>query len=81
MAHAYSALIVSLTTLLVAGCHKSSDSLSLDEIVQRNTNAVGGNAAIEAIQSIQIDLHIKDPSFEVDGTYYAARPGQNADRC
>jgi hypothetical protein len=76
MAHAYNALLVSLTTLLVAGCHKSSDSLSLDEIVQRNTNAVGGSAAIEAIQSIQIDLHIKDPSFEVDGTYYAARPGK-----
>lgn len=32
--------------------------------------------AIEAVQSAQIDLHIKDPSFEVDGTYYAARPGK-----
>jgi len=37
---------------------------------------MGGRAAIEAVQSIQIDLHIKDPSFEVDGTYYAARPGK-----
>jgi hypothetical protein len=70
------ALLVSLTTVLLAGCHKSSDSLSLDEIIERNTDAIGGRAAIEAIQSIQIDLHIKDPSFEVDGTYYAARPGK-----
>jgi hypothetical protein len=70
------ALLVSLTTILLAGCHKSSDSLSLDEIIERNTYAIGGRGAIEAIQSIQIDLHIKDPSFEVDGTYYAARPGK-----
>jgi outer membrane lipoprotein-sorting protein len=70
------ALLVSLTTVLAAGCHKSPDSLSLNEIVERNTNAMGGRVAIETVQSIQIDLHIKDPSFEVDGTYYAARPGK-----
>ena len=70
------ALRVFLTTIVIAGCHKGSDSLSLDEIVRRNTDAMGGRAAIEAVQSIQIDLHIKDPSFEVDGTYYAARPGK-----
>jgi hypothetical protein len=70
------ALLVSLTTVLVAGCHKSSDSVSLDEIVERNTDAMGGRAAIEAVQSIQINLHIKDPSFEVDGIYCAARPGK-----
>jgi hypothetical protein len=70
------ALLVLLPTIVVAGCHKSPDSLSLDEIVERNTDAIGGRAAIEAVQSIQIDLHIKDPSFEVDGTYYAARPGR-----
>ena len=70
------AFVVSLTTVLVAGCHKSSDSLSLDKIIERNTEAMGGRAAIEAIQSIAVDLHIKDPSFEVDGSYYAARPGK-----
>jgi len=70
------ALLVLLPTIFVVGCHERSDSLSLDEIVERNTDAVGGRTAIEAVQSIQIDLHIKDPSFEVDGTYYAARPGK-----
>jgi outer membrane lipoprotein-sorting protein len=69
------ALLLSLITLMVVGCHRSSGSLSIGEIVERNTKAMGGRAAIEAVQSIQIDLHIKDPSFEVDGTYYAARPG------
>jgi len=47
--------------MFAAGCHKSSDSLSLDEIIERNTDAMGGRVAIEAVQSIQVDLHIKDP--------------------
>jgi hypothetical protein len=76
MTRPYCAPLVLLTAIFVAGCHQSSHSLSLDQIVERNTDAMGGRAAIEAVQSTQIDLHIKDPSFEVDGTYYAARPGK-----
>ena len=37
---------------------------------------MGGRVAIEAIRSIEFDLHITDPKFEVDGTYFAARPGK-----
>src|SRR6266496_6435884 len=40
------------------------------------TTLFRSRAAIEAIQSIEIDLHIADPKFEVDGTYFAARPGK-----
>ena len=69
-------LLVLLPAVLVAECHEHSDSVSLDKIVERNTDAMGGRGAIEAVQSIQIELHIKDPSFEVDGTYYAMRPGK-----
>jgi hypothetical protein len=69
-------LVVLLLVIFMAGCHHASDSASLEEIIQRNTNAIGGRKAIEAVHSIRIDLHIKDPSFEVDGTYYAARPGK-----
>jgi hypothetical protein len=76
MPRARNALLVFVTTIAVAGCHKQPDSLSLDGIVENNIDAMGGRAAIEAVQSIQIDLHIKDPSFEVDGTYCAARPGK-----
>jgi zinc protease len=76
MRRACNVLLVSLTAILIAGCHKRPELLSLDEIIERNTDAMGGHAAIEAVQSIQIDLHIKDPSFEVDGTYYATRPGK-----
>jgi hypothetical protein len=76
MTRARNPLLLSLATILIFGCSKSSDSLSLDEIVERNTDAMGGRGAIEAVRSIRIDLHIKDPSFEVDGTYYAVRPGK-----
>jgi hypothetical protein len=76
MTCARNTLLVFLAAIVVSVCQKRSDSLSLDEIVERNTDAMGGRAAIEAVQSIQIDLRIKDPSFEVDGTYCAARPGK-----
>jgi hypothetical protein len=76
MTYTRNTLLFLLPTIFVAGCHERFHSLSLDEIIERNTDAIGGRAAIEAVQSIQIDLHIKDPSFEVDGTYYATRPGK-----
>jgi hypothetical protein len=37
---------------------------------------MGGRAAIEAVHSIQVNLHITDPGFEADGVYNAARPGK-----
>src|SRR4030095_15855787 len=76
MTGARDALFVFLITVLIPGCSKRSDSLSLDEIVERNTDAMGGRAAIEAVQSIPIQLRIKYPSCELDGTYYAARLGK-----
>ena len=58
---------------MLAGC---SRALTVDDVIERNTSAVGGRAAIEAIHSIEINLHITDPGFEVDGIYHAARPGR-----
>jgi hypothetical protein len=56
------------------GC--SQEPATLDEVIDQNTEATGGRAAIEAVNSIQFDLHIVDPGFSVDGTYRAARPGK-----
>lgn len=69
-------LIGALTLAAVAltGCDRAP--IALDEVIERNTNAMGGQAAIEAVKSIQVDLHIVDPGFEVDGIYRAARPGR-----
>jgi hypothetical protein len=60
--------------LAVTGCSRAP--ATIDELIERNTEAMGGRAAIEAIQSIEVDLHISDPGSEVDATYYAARPGK-----
>ena len=69
-----SLLASALSVLVVPACeHRPS---TVDEVIERNTRATGGRAAIEAVQSIEVDLHIVDPGFEVDGVYRAARPGQ-----
>ena len=54
-----------LTGTLYTEC--DPDAVSLDDIIKKNTEAMGGREAVEAIRSIQVDLHIKDPTFEVDG--------------
>jgi hypothetical protein len=68
----YSAL--TLVVIGLTGCDRAP--ATLDEVIERNTKAMGGRAAIEAVKSIQVDLHIVDPGFEVDGIYRAARPGR-----
>jgi hypothetical protein len=62
-----------LLAIVLAGCEHGATSI--DQIIEKNTNAMGGRAAMEAINSIQINLHIVDPTFEVDGVYRAMRPG------
>jgi hypothetical protein len=52
------------------------DAITLQEVIDNNTRAMGGTQAIEAVNSIAVDLHIVDPGFVADGTYYAARPGR-----
>ena len=61
-------------SLGLLGCQR--EPLTLEQLIERHTEAVGGRAAIEAVRSIRVDLHIVDPGFEVDGIYLAARPGR-----
>jgi len=69
-------LFVIGAVLVVAlfGCNRADKTI--DEVIDLNTKAMGGRAAIEAIRSIEVSLHISDPGFEVDAIYYAARPGR-----
>lgn len=60
--------------LVLAACQR--EPKTINELIERNTDAMGGRAAIEAVQSIEVNLHISDPGFEVDGIYHAARPGK-----
>ncbi|HEX4665004.1 MAG TPA: hypothetical protein VH207_00285 [Chthoniobacterales bacterium] len=66
-------LIISLTAA-GGGCKRAPTTV--DEIIERNTEARGGRQAIEAVQSVAIDLDIVDPGFAVAGTYRATRPGK-----
>ena len=65
--------LFAVTTSLVS-CHHAPTTV--EEVIDRNTRAMGGEKAIEAVQSIAVDLHIGDPGFEADGAYRSARPGR-----
>lgn len=69
-------LIYPVTALgcVLNGCGPAP--LTVDQVIERNTQAMGGRSAIEAVQSIEIDLHIVDADVEVDGMYRAVRPGR-----
>ena len=67
-------IIGSGLAVALSGCNRGPTDL--DEIIDLNAKAMGGRAAIEAVQSIEVDLHIVDPDFQVDGVYRAARPGR-----
>ena len=49
---------------------------SLDDVITHNTESMGGRRALESVNSIEFQLHIVDPKFEVDATYRAMRPGR-----
>ncbi len=53
-----------------------STPLTVDEIIARNTEAMGGREAWAAVQAVKIELHVRNPEFEVDAVYCAARPGR-----
>ena len=67
-------VLVLLAAVDLFGCSRTP--VTLEEVIERNTRAMGGQAAIEAVHSVQVDLHIVDPGFAVDGVYRAVRPGK-----
>jgi hypothetical protein len=67
-------LVGSVLAVALFGCNRTATTI--DDVIDFNTKAMGGRAAIEAIRSIEVNLHISDPGSEVDGVYYAARPGR-----
>ncbi|MGI9086540.1 MAG: hypothetical protein ACR2HH_02180 [Chthoniobacterales bacterium] len=63
-----------LVTTLSCSSHRKVTNL--EDLIARNTEAMGGRDAVEAVHSVAVDLHIVDPDFTADGIYYAARPGK-----
>jgi len=62
--------------LLVHTAATAQTPVTLDDIIAHNTEAMGGRDRIESVQTLEVTLHIKDPGFEVDAVYHAARPGK-----
>ena len=65
-----------LLLCLLASWTSTAEDLSLEQIIQRNTEAVGGKSAIESVKTIQVSLKIEEPSFSVDAVYVAERKGR-----
>lgn len=54
----------------------SVKALTLEEVIQKHTQAIGGAAAIEAVKSIEIALTIQEGTSTIDGLYRASRSGR-----
>jgi hypothetical protein len=69
-----------LCRLLLLSCLAATAAVgradSLDDLLACYTEAVGGPAAFEAIHNLRVELDIREPTFEVSGTYLASRDGR-----
>lgn len=66
-------ILAAIVLPFLIGAHDASAS-DLETILDRNSEAHGGDAYAR-IDSIRVELLISEPTFEVRGTYLAAREG------
>jgi len=64
-----------LLALCAAGCAGHRAPMTLDRLIEANTQARGGAAAIENVHALQFELEITEPGFTVAGLYRATRDG------
>jgi hypothetical protein len=64
-----------ILAILVSALLTPADAapVTLAQVVERHTEAVGGKQAIERVRSVQFALAITEPQFTVDGIYRADR--------
>jgi len=74
MRHMLSALLL-LTITACSQAPETNTLPSLEDVLARHTEARGGAATIEAVQSVKVELEIVEPEFTVTGTYIATREG------
>jgi hypothetical protein len=53
-------------------------ALLFNNIIMKNTDAVGGTAAVEAIHNLRMKLRIVENRLNVKAVYVAGRPRENA---
>lgn len=61
---------------LTLGCSPAPDDVSLEELVRRHTEAVGGEAALDSVRRLRVDLRIVEPELTVDAVYRVDRRGR-----
>jgi hypothetical protein len=67
---------------LAVGCASSPRAtslradLSLQDLINRNTEARGGPAAIEAIRALEMRVRIEEPTYKAEGIYRVDRVGR-----
>lgn len=62
--------------LVLIAVSTTAHALSLDEILHRNTQAMGGAPAWAQVESVRFELEIREPGVEATATYIAARDGR-----
>ncbi len=53
-----------------------AQEMTLDRLLEAHTDARGGKAALEKIQTLVVELEIVEPGFTLTGRYRASRDGQ-----
>lgn len=67
--------LIIFTAVLLTACGRGDSDPTLDEIIDRHTQARGGAALIESVQAVRVLLEITEPGFTVTGDYVATRDG------
>lgn len=62
-----------LLTLWMIPLVVGAEDLTLQQVIDRCTEAAGGKQAIEAVKSVAVTLKIEEPTFRVEGQYVADR--------
>jgi hypothetical protein len=65
-------LVLIALCLAIAGPIRAAD-MTLEQVIERHTQAMGGKQAIESVKAVQFALTIVEPTFSVDGIYRADR--------
>jgi hypothetical protein len=64
-----------VVALFLFACAQPSADADIETILKAHTDARGGAAAIENINSIQLEMTVVEPEFTVTGAYVATRDG------
>jgi hypothetical protein len=72
--HVYK-ICLTVLSLGLMGASVGGTEMSLPELLEHHTRACGGRQAIESVGSLEVELQIVEPTFEVSGLYRAERSG------